>query len=288
MQTHQLTFAPRRIEKKCVHTLLVACLAFLVISCATTAQVEEIVNKANMLTLAPLQLQVSNPQSPDGSSAGSWQEEVARIDTFIEAHADQPTLTNQLRLRQAMLLMVNRQDNLALATFELIDPQYLTTSRDKALYDVHKELIWWFKSSSQPLNHDGLTKAENALQTLDAVNDMLPPEDEIRQYLEETRAWIAFAIAGSLPLAQIEKANDMLETGLIRFASIVSDDDINWIKTNTGTKMDTSVIPRALRLRLRAPFVVEQYRERAQEIGVEPQWESDAHTKSLLEAVPEP
>lgn len=160
--------------------------------CITTKQVEEIVAKSNESMLPGAGLP---PAETAGASAGHWQEDATRIDAFIAAHPGQEALAGALRVRQAMLFLAYEQYNLANASFEMVNPQYLSTARDKALYHLRRHLIWWFRQSKEDFSDDDFQKGSEALLELQKTIDTLNNSLDIRDYLAEMRVYIALQMA---------------------------------------------------------------------------------------------
>ncbi len=66
------------------------------------------------------------------------------------------TLVNHLRVRQAMLLTVNGQYNLAEQRWKDVDGSALTNARDKNLYRNSETIVWWYRRAKiqEPLDLD--------------------------------------------------------------------------------------------------------------------------------------
>jgi len=277
----------RDVVRLALAALALTVLALTAPACVSSRQVEEIVDRSNAELLQPLPLVT---ESVDG---GGWQEEVGRIDAFIAAHGDQPTLIAPLRLRQALLLTVHGQDNLALATFDLVSPTALVTERDRALFALREDLVRWFKVSRTFAQTDpeDTTWARAALTRFDSENDPLPPGSEIRHYLEEMRAWICLALAKNQ--AREEEILALLESCLGRYAAQLTAEDLTRVRrySNRLGADDPAVevalegAPRTLRLPLRSLTVVEEYRKEAEKQDLTPGWQADPGTAALLAAV---
>ena len=109
-------------------TLLAATALMFAGGCATQRQVSIAVAESNAALVSPF-LDRAQP----GGSGDTWKEAVSKLDRLIAAHPAEKTLVNHLKVRQAMLLTVNRQDSLASMRWKDIDPGALKTERDRAL-----------------------------------------------------------------------------------------------------------------------------------------------------------
>jgi len=300
--------------------LLLMSMAIGLASCVTTRQVEEIVKESNRTLFQSIDAEIVNSSaglinsidsrtvngeaglitSSEPRSGDAWKVEVERIESFISEHAEQKPMINALRLRQAWVLTVYRQDNLAEAAYDLIDASELHTDRDRAIYQLRNELIWRFMLTG---NIRSVERAKMAMHRFDETNDGLPPGSEIRQYLEEMRAWISYMLTNAR-----DDRNEMksyLEDGLNRLADSIPDDDLKWLAEYKGkmTENDLQNMEslRLFRVRLRAIEVTRKYLDRkenlncvstgpndpcemqAGEMQIEPNWDDDK-TRLLVEA----
>jgi hypothetical protein len=167
-----------------------------IFGCVTTRQVEEIVAKSNESMLPGAGLPGAETTL---ALAGQWREDAARIDSFIAAHPGQEGLVSALRVRQAMLFLAYEQYNLANASFEMVNPQYLYAARDKALYELRRHLVWWFRQAKAAFSRDDFQKGSEALLALQKTIDTLDNSPDIRDYLAEMRAYIALQMARKHP-----------------------------------------------------------------------------------------
>jgi len=256
--------------------------------CATTRDVQEIVSRTNV-AMIPAESIVQK----DEKGAG-WKDENARIEAFIEANPTADVTNAALRVRQGMLLAINGQDAYAMMAFEQVkDPDQLVSTRDRALYDLHPDIVWWFKVSNErfdgtpPTDADkegsgDYAAAQKALEAFRTVCNGLPPGSGIRIYLEEMRAWIAVSYANNLTDEAI--AQHALVGGLNRYAEQFTNDDLEWLEKNL--QVDTNDLPfLSLKRRLRAKAVVKQYRKVASEQGLS-FVELNREAKALLFSIP--
>src|SRR6185503_14329741 len=80
--------------------------------CATQRQVKEIVSASNMASLsAELGLGSEDPSKPAGGG-DSWKQASAKIEAFVAEHPENKTTIAALRVRQAVLLLNNKQYHL--------------------------------------------------------------------------------------------------------------------------------------------------------------------------------
>ena len=159
-----------------------------------TAKVASVVNTSNAVLLENIIKSESGsvgtiPLSAKEAGTRDWQNEVARIDSFIESN---PTLTeatvDSLRARQAIILTVHGQDNLAEAVFELVNDANNLSPRDHALYELSPHLGWWFRRSTAKWDTPDAEKADSALKALQSEIAKLKAGSGIEQYLSEMRA----------------------------------------------------------------------------------------------------
>jgi hypothetical protein len=173
--------------------------AALIGGCVTADQVKDIVEDANRESLvASLGGSDANLEpGTQGAPVAAWENEVARIEDFIVSHPDQPRTNNALRIREAILLLNAQQPNLARAVFAEVEREQLVTERDRALYDVHDHLIWWYGLGTT-LSAEDRERAQSALTGIAEVADGLERSSQTRRFLEETRVRIALRLAHDL------------------------------------------------------------------------------------------
>jgi hypothetical protein len=256
--------------------------------CATTRDVQDIVSRTNS-AMIPTEAIVQK-----GEKRSDWKGENARIEAFIEVNPTADVTNAALRVRQGMLLAINGQDVYAMMAFEQVkDPGQLVSMRDRALYDLHPHIVWWFKVSNERFDGTPPTDADKegsgdyaaaykALEDFRAVCNGLPPGSSIRIYLEEMRAWIAVSYVNNLTDEAI--AQNALVEGLNRYAEQFTDDDLEWLGKNL--QVDADDLPfLSLKRRLRAKTVVKQYRKVANEQGLSFA-ELNREAKALLFSIP--
>ena len=252
---------------------------FTLSGCATQQQVKDIVAESNAALVSATLLGVPGGEAallpypgtggdPAGSGNEPWLAPCAKIDAFIEAHPDQKVSASALRVRQGILLLSYKQYNLARAAFEMADPKYLTTARDKALYSLRAHLIWWFrldKTSSMSLAEFG--EADKALEALQTQIGTLGESPGIRDYLAEMRVWIALSAA--LQTVNKARAKEYFENGMNDYAEIFTAEDLEVLKKATEpSEWDVSI--EAVRRRLRSGAVIKYAKDVISQQGIVP------------------
>jgi hypothetical protein len=188
-------------------------------SCATRQDVTDAVTSTNAASLmAELNPGSASPQS--GGAPARWQAASQKVEAFIAANPDQKVTNAELRVRQAVMLMQNRQPNLAKAAFDQVALADLPTARDRALKRLQEELLWWYRSAGETAGID-FTKGEKAQAAITTVlADLKTPDDEsIRDFLAAVRASIGVKMATDVfgqPKAQayLKDAIDTYAAGL--------------------------------------------------------------------------
>lgn len=234
--------------------LIVLLVSLTLLGCATQKQVKEIVASSNAAILAG---NLGLPQAGAQGTQTAWQEASDRIETFIAAHPDQPSITAPLRIRQAMLLLSHRQFNLAEAAFNAAAPGDLHSARDQALKRNQSTLLWWFANSTKETWTEADQRAAaNALTNLATEQSQLANSVEIRDYLAEMRAWIGLAAARQTTSPALAKTR--LEDALNVYAQIFTQDDLSALKTMNEQLPDPRALSPDVRRRLRARAVLEE------------------------------
>lgn len=204
---------------------------FLAAGCITTQQVSEIVVSSNAAMISP------GLNVPGSESLGAWEEPVAQIDQLILQNEDQPTLVNHLRVRQAMLLTVNKQNNLAAERWKQVNSTALKTERDKTLYQNRNALVWWYvrapdMESLDPAEQDDVRSYVSQLdQSLNNIKD-----PDLKFYLGTVRAQMNYRV-----LNDADVATDVLQTqtsekiagALDNYFQLFSDEDKTWLRSGS-------------------------------------------------------
>lgn len=169
--------------------------------CVTQEQVQSIVSESNYQILVADAEAAATQLQPDPRQAQAPADSVlARIDSFIAQHPDQPALTSPLRLRQAILFLNKKAFASADAAFDAIDPAGLHTERDQTIYRIRDALGWWYEHANDNGNefrrvHE--TRATAVSREFADAAGSAKGNSEIRDYLLEARAWINLKLAGA-------------------------------------------------------------------------------------------
>jgi hypothetical protein len=221
----------------------VGILAFFCLSgCVTQQQVKAIVAESNAAMVSP------SLNIPEGEQGASWKEAVTKIDQLISSHPDQPVLVNHLRVRQAMLLTVNKQDSLAEACWKRIDGSALTTERDAALFANHACLVWWYKraSNAAPLDKQESLQAEGCIQGLSESLDGLETSS-IRIFLGTIRVQMDLKLLNSARINTPERKQAVVQgltNALEAYVVLFSEEDIQWVRDH----WESDVMPEGMTL----------------------------------------
>lgn len=168
----------------------------LVIGCATQREVEDIVARANFASIAPEIGLAAEPSGRPGAPAPDWPAASARIEQFIAAHPDNPATIAALRLRQATLLLQNKQWHLASNSFAQAERKHLHSARDRAINDLSGSFLWWYAVAGSPEGIE-VNEGTNALARISRQwSGLKDPRDEgVRDFLGAMRAWIGLRMA---------------------------------------------------------------------------------------------
>lgn len=225
--------------------------------CVTQSKVKEIVATSNAAMVTPFL------NAPGEASQGSWKDASAKIDQLIAAYPEEKILVNSLRVRQAMLLTVNKQDNLARQVWSQIVSDALTTERDKSLFDSREVLVWWYVRGpdGQALNSQEKKAAEGYLARLDNTIAALQGKD-IRIYLGTIRAQIALRIRNDS--AATDGTAQGFAADLSKYVELFSDDDQDWVKDQKNANIkEEGMIITDLRNRVWLRSMVKEFKKRA-------------------------
>lgn len=253
---------PRPRWTRAVHVLLLA--VFLLGACATRGQVEQIVAESNAALVGPyVDIADSEPGSGQG---GDWEQSLADIDRFIEAHPDNAPLVNHLRVRQAMLLTANGRRNLADQYWALVDRAALDSDRDRALTDVGEHLSWWYQAAPtfDPVDAG---EAEAARSAFSSAIEGTPPGSDIRIYLSTIRAQLEERMARD---ERLSPAETELAAALERYIADIGADS-TWITALddlTPEDLETARQIRSFRYRIWLREIIGAYEETASDLGV--------------------
>jgi len=234
--------------------VVTTCAAVLLLadSCATKGEVEKIVAESNSALLAAgvpdVQLRADGSS---GGGTGDWQSDSRKIDALIAAHPDQTAMIGALRVRQGVLLLANRQYNLAQAAFDAATD--LKTDRDKTLKNLSPSLVWWYQHSADAtLNQLQRDKAREALSAFDAQISNVRDSPDIRDFLAEMRAYIGLKLASE---EQGETKRTTFVDTLNRYSEIFTPEDLAVLVQGNVTPSSSAVTIEERR-RLRALNVI--------------------------------
>ena len=248
--------------------LVLVAILFVTVSCATQAQVKEIVATSNAAMIDVPDL----PQADgDAVDEARLKAAVERIEAIITAHPEQSVLINTLRVRQAMMLTVANKPSAAGIVWNQVTKP--TTQRDAALYSLREELVWWF-GAAKSFKDEDIEKGKRYLVNIDAVGKTLPKGSNTRAYLETMRAAIALSVAnktntmlGDTEARRLKKraVADQMVASLKHYAAQYDTQDQAWIEANwTGTEAFPDVPVSVVRARAELRRLILAYFKRAQ------------------------
>lgn len=251
------------------HRLLTGVLLAVALGCASCITAPEVARIVAQSNAAMLTGQLGGLPAPEGKSgnAEALSAASARIEAFIEAHADQKQVVAPLRIRQALLLLAHQQFNLARAAFDAVRTDDLVAARDQALKRNQAHLLWWFATSEKKTwSADDVTAATAALADLKAEHAKLEGSPEIRDYLGELRAWIGVTQAARSTNA--DRARALLVGTLDQYASLFTPSDLQLIGTEPTPTGGENTVGLETRRRLRAKAVLAFARKINAEAGL--------------------
>ena len=166
----------------------------------------------------------------------TWQKSIEQMDLIIANNPDQDILINHLRVRQAMLLTIYRQDNFAREKWQLVDVNKLTTERDNKLYENYDTLVWWYKRApnSQTLSNAEIALAANSIREMN--NSISSTENhDLKIYLAAIRAQIALRVSrdtsSSDRVELIDKQHKLI-SDLESFVVAFDNEEQEWLQQN--------------------------------------------------------
>ena len=262
--------------QRLVLTRSVLLVVLLLGACATQGQVEEIVAGSNAALVGPY-LDIADAQQGQPSDA-NWEQALADIDRFMEAHPDNASLVNHLRVRQAMLLTANGRRNLAEQYWALVDRDALDSARDRALADVGEHLSWWYQAAPtfEPVDPGEATAARNALSATIAST---PDASDIRIYLSTIRAQLEERMARD---DRLSPASTELPAALERYIRDIGADStwITGLDELTGPDLATARQIKSFRYRIWLKELIGAYKGTASDLDLpepvewRPEWVS--------------
>ena len=262
------------ITKRYLLTAVASLGLFFQSSCVTQRAVKQAIAESNVAMIAPFL------DRPDTTQQVGWQDAIKKIDSLIEANPDNPVLVNQLRLRQAMLLTVNKKDALALQRWNTINVSSLKTQRDKALYETRNSLVWSYKtlpsvgSISSQVSNPYIAEIDAAVGKTKST--------EVGIYLHTIRAQIQLKVASHLNEEDPDEAaiaTELLSSSLKTFVEAFSADDHKWVQTSNGGDKDLEMTIGDFRERIWLRDIIRAYLEQADYSKYEPDWDPKWITK---------
>ncbi len=242
----------------------------LVVGCATSRQVREIVATSNAAALQAT-LGVT-----DFGGAASGTNAVQAIDQFIAAHPDQPKTIAALRLRQAMLLLTQRRFNLAQAAFNEVKPEQLVTARDLALKRLQDELLWFYRhSTDNPVDaaqgDRTLAALQKGIAELDvSVRKGAVENEEIRDRLAELRVQLGLSVARAFPPLPMRQR---VEQAINEYSRIFTPADLRAMRQE-GPWMEVTAINPSIKRRAGAVAPVIEAKRLSEDLEPRPRFES--------------
>lgn len=166
--------------------LLSVLLVLATAGCTTSTEVRDLVNASNAATLSA----DLNPGAAGTLGSADVAEVSRRIEAFIAANPEQKSTNASLRVRQAVILLQNKQTNLAELAFNEASLEDLKGStRDQALKRLQDTLIWYHRMVGSNSVDD--TAGQHYRAVTAEIAKLTTPQDEgIRDYLAAVRAWI--------------------------------------------------------------------------------------------------
>jgi len=153
--------------------------------CPSSTEVGDLVSASDATLSADLN------RGAAGILGGTDVAEVSRrLDAFIAAHPEQKATNASLRVRQGVMLLQNKQTNLAEAAFNQAALADLKGStRDAALKRLQDTLIWYHRTAGATAL-DGTEGKHYQKLTAEIAGLTAPADEDIRDYLAAVRAWI--------------------------------------------------------------------------------------------------
>lgn len=228
-------------------------------ACATRGQVEAIVAESNAAM-------VGGYVDVPGQPGADWEESIRDLDRFIDAHPDNATLVNHLRVRQAMLLTANGSRNLADQYWDLVDRDALDSERDRALKDVGQHLSWWYQAAPDRARLDP-GEASAARTALSSTLEITTPGSDIRIYLGTILAQLEVRMARD---SQLEPAETELPAALERYIDAI-DAEAGWITALEGLDQEDLASARgikAFRYRIWLRELIGAYKRAAEDLDL--------------------
>lgn len=243
---------------------------FLQSGCVTQREVKLAIAESNAAMISPFL------DRPETSPQEGWKEAIKKMDLLIDANPDHPVLVNQLRLRQAMLLTVNKKDALAQQRWSTIDASSLKTQRDKSLYETRNALVWSYKTLPS-VGSISSQVSDPYVVEIDAALGKAKPSD-VGIYLNTIRAQIQLKVVSHMneeDVSESEIATKLLANSLKTFVQAFSDEDRKWVQTSSGADKDLEMSIGDFRERIWLRDIIRAYVNEAEYRGYEPKWDPE-------------
>ena len=238
----------RRIRHTITFLVLVV-LSVAVLGCTTTDDIKKAVSENNAVIAGIVaqnnaaMIEVPSIHSPNEpiNSNEAWRGPVVKMDRIIEMNPNLTTLINHLRVRQALVLTVYGQDNLAERRWDMVNPGELKSERDSGLLENRSGLIWAYKRlrETPPLNGSEIDEAQRFMNQLDETIRKVDNPD-FKAYLATVRAQIALKVNNS---ADPQTKQEMMrwQSGMLAdlkgFVEVFSESEKMWVQKNPNTKV---------------------------------------------------
>ncbi|WP_455202373.1 hypothetical protein [Kaarinaea lacus] len=207
-----------------INVVVVIFTVLLLSACLTSKQVKDIVEESNSaIIVASMSGQGEIMEvGPSAPKTDSWQKEVEKIEKFIANNPDQVATNNALRIREAVLLLNVGQANLASAVFAEVQCVDLGNSRDRAICDAQKPLIWWYGLGTT-VSEEQREIGKEQIKVLATVANGLERTSPTRRMFEQIRVRAAIRLAESL--SDLDEINELLSEALARYGKQFNQDD---------------------------------------------------------------
>lgn len=246
---------------------------FLQSGCVTQREVKLAIAESNAAMISPfLDIPKRSPSSPQEG----WKEAIKKMDLLIDVNPDHPVLVNQLRLRQAMLLTVNKKDALAQQRWNTIDASSLKTQRDKALFETRNALVWSYKTLPSVGSISSQVSDPYVSEFDDAIGKV--KSSDVGIYLSTIRAQIQLKVVSHLneeDASEAAVATKLLASSLKTFIQAFSDEDRKWVQTSSGADKELEMSITDFRERIWLRDIIRAYVNEAEYRGYEPKWDPE-------------
>lgn len=201
---------------KIINVVVIVLAVLSLSACLTSKQVKDIVNESNSaIIVASMSSQGGVMEvEPSAPKTDGWQKEVEKIEKFIANNPDQVATNNALRIREAVLLLNVGQPNLASAVFAEVQCVDLGNSRDRAICDAQKPLIWWYGLGTT-ISEEQREIGREQIKQIGKVADGLERTSPTRRMFEQIRVRAAIRLAESL--SDMESIKEILNESLGRY-----------------------------------------------------------------------